>query len=160
MQPSFTVSSYVIVSMLLDATRARTFTMRPGLEATGALIGVVAAFKFTLMLLLEVRTRLVPQVEAQNIVEELTGGFLNRTVMAWVNALLLTGFRRNLRMDDLKNLDETYSARYLDQQFSKIWDKSTSSYAIFTLAHANTIQNQGTDELSSESLYTCSVQKS
>lgn len=112
--------------MLLDAARARTFVMRPGLETAGALIGVVAALKFTIMILLESRKRLVPELEAQNMVEELTVGFLNRAVMAWINGLLLTGYRRNLRMDDLKNLDETYSAKYLDHQFSKMWDKSTS----------------------------------
>lgn len=110
--------------MLLDATRARSFAMRPGLETASGLMGAVAAFKFTLAVLLEVRKRLTPELEARNLAGEMTSGFWNRSVIAWINGLMFVGYRRCLQMSDLKNLDETYSARYLDAQFTRIWSKA------------------------------------
>lgn len=109
--------------MLLDAAHARSFTMRPGLETAGALMATAAALKFALAALLEVGKRLTPDVDAQNLSGELTCGFWNRSVMAWINTLLLLGYRKKLSMSDLKNLDRTFSARYLDTQFTEIWVK-------------------------------------
>lgn len=123
LQPSFALSFYLSITMLLDAARARSLTMRNGPDTAGALTATVAALKFLLVVLLEVPARQTMEMKAKGLTQELTCGFWNGTIMAWVNPLLLTGFRRNLRMDDLKNLDETYSARYLDQWFTKLWEK-------------------------------------
>lgn len=126
MQPSFTVSFYIIASMFLDAARARSFSMRPGLEVASGLMASVAALKFALAILLEVPKQLTPELETKKVVQELTGGLVNRSFMAWINTLLLVGFRRNLRLEDLDALDETYLARHLDQEFTKLWDKGKS----------------------------------
>lgn len=75
------------------------------------------------MVLLEIPARQTPELQSQCLTEELTCGFWNRSVIAWINPLLLIGFRRNLLMSDLKSLDKTYSTQYLDHQFTKVWDK-------------------------------------
>lgn len=120
---SVLLSFYLTITMLLDAAHARSLTMRPGLETAGALTGTVAALKLTLAALLEVQKRLTPELEAKNLTEELTSGFWSRCVMVWLNPLLLLGYRKKLAMSDLKNLDVTFSARYLDAQFTKVWNK-------------------------------------
>lgn len=90
-------------------------------------MGAVAALKFTLAVLFEFKKQLKPELEARKLAQELTCGYLNRTFMAWINTLLILGFRRNLTLDDLDSLDDTYSTRQLDQEFTKIWDKGKLS---------------------------------
>lgn len=123
-QSSPTLGAYLAITMLLDAARARSFALRPGMGTASGLIGAVAALKFVLVVLLEVRKRLTPELEARNLAGELTSGFWNRSVIAWINGLLLVGFRRHLNMSDLANLDETFSARYLDAQFNAAWKEA------------------------------------
>lgn len=113
--------------MFLDAARARSFSMRLGLEVASGLMGTVTALKFTLVVLFEFTKQLTPELEARKLAQELTCGYLNRTFMAWINTLLVLGFRRNLTLDDLNSLDDTYSTRQLDQEFTKIWDKGKLS---------------------------------
>lgn len=121
--------------MLLDAVRARSFSMRPGLEVASGLMGSVAALKLALAILLEVRKQLI---ESGRLVPELTGGIVNRAFMAWINTLLLVGFRRNLRIEDLNGLGNTYSARQLDQEFTKLWNKGKLP-AIIHVSQSNAI---------------------
>lgn len=111
------------MSMFLDAARARSFSMRPGLETASGLMASVSALKFILVVLFEIKKKLAPEVENRKISQELTSGLLNRTFMIWINTLLFLGFRRNLGLDDLSNLDDNYSTRRLDQEFTKIWDR-------------------------------------
>lgn len=123
-QSSSTLSIYLTITMLLDAARARSFALRSGLEIASGLMGAVAALKFMLVVLLEVRKRLTPELESRNLAGELTSGFWNRSIIAWINGLMLVGYRKCLRMSDLQNLDETFSARYLDAQFTRVWSKA------------------------------------
>lgn len=85
-------------------------------------MGSVAALKFALTILLELPKQLITELEARKLAQEFTGGIVNRTFMAWINTLLLVGFRRNLRLEDLNGLDDTYLARHLDQEFTKLWN--------------------------------------
>lgn len=133
-QPSFVLSFYLSIAMLLDAARARSFSMRSGMESAAALTAAVAALKFVLVVLLEIPACQTPELQSQCLTGELTCGFWNRSVIGWINPLLLIGFRRNLQMSDLKSLDETYSTKYLDQKFTEIWDKEPKTKRALTKA--------------------------
>lgn len=80
LQPSFALSFYLSTAMLLDAARARSFTIRSGsgMQTAGALTGAVAALKFIAVVLLEFPVRRTPELESKDLTEELTCGFWNR----------------------------------------------------------------------------------
>lgn len=123
LQPSAFLSLFLSITMLFDATVARSYFLREGFRAVGALQVSVVVLKFVLILLEEVpkRTLFLDERQRRDTARETVSGLWNRYLFFWLNSLMIRGFRGNLTLDDLPQIDEAFDSSRLFEQFSPIW---------------------------------------
>ena len=116
-------ATFLFVTLLLDAARARSYFLRReiGLYSVACLTVAIAVTKLLLVALGEIPKR----YESKNdeLAPESTSGFWARTFFIWVNSTLLLGFRNILTIADLPNLDADFASTRLAAVFQSVWVK-------------------------------------
>lgn len=120
-QSSIPLSIYLSLVAIADVIKARSFLMRPGLQALGALCAATAVIKFILVVLQEVPKNVTPDAN-ERYVQESTGGFWNRTLAIWVNPILIRGYSNALELSDLATLGPQFTSRSLSVRFASYWE--------------------------------------
>lgn len=132
--PSFLLSVYLLVTLLLDTVRIRTL-WNIG-EATAISSTLVAGFAVKVALILteswSKRRYLIKGSEG--VAGEELAGFLSKSLFLWANPLLMKGFRDWLTAPDLSPIDSELSSARLVARFSvvtytkrgKLWCPSSS----------------------------------
>lgn len=120
-RPSFLVSAYLFITVLLDIARVRTAWLLQYGRAYPACLTASLIIKLILLVLANVEKRklLLPAEKAQSI--ESTSGLFNRGLFAWLNELLRKGHTLLLTGDALPNIHEKLSSSDLSDRFSKSW---------------------------------------
>ncbi|KAJ6785127.1 hypothetical protein PWT90_07569 [Aphanocladium album] len=135
LQSSSLSSTYVAVTMLLDATRSRSFFLRDKVPL-GAAAAVTAGLKLAMVLAEEVpKTGLILH-PSPHVGRESTSGFLSRLCFLWVNPLLSYGYRHDdLAVDDIGGLGPEFAAELLHRNFGRRWRESpaTSGFGLAVL---------------------------
>lgn len=120
------LSVYFGITVFLDGAKARSYLLRSGIEVIGALHVVVSVAKFAL-LVLEERPK-TPHIKDESLRkslgQEALSGFWSRSLFLWLNRLFVTGFRRNITVDDLGNLGPGFSTEALSNKFHVLWGNS------------------------------------
>ena len=126
-RPSFLVSAYLFVTLLLDLARVRTAWLVPDNRAYSACLSATFAIKFALLVLENVEKRkwLVPSEKA-NSGESVSGPF-NRGLFAWLNGLLRNGYSVLLTGDALPAIHEKLLSRELSTRFADSWTRCNQS---------------------------------
>jgi hypothetical protein len=121
---------YLLVTLLLDVARARSYFLRSaiGLYALGCITAAVAVTKFVLLALGEFPKRYRSTGDAPG--PELTTGFWGRTFFVWVNSTLFLGFRNVLSLADLPALEAESASAKLAAIFEPIWKKRKLSLSL------------------------------
>lgn len=129
------VSLVLTISILTEGTRTRSFFLRdnPSMTTVAGLSLGCVMLKAILVVLLEL-PKSVDSAEYRNrdIIPDATVGFWNRIFLVWVNSLFLKGFRSNISMSDLKDLDPATESQLLADKMESTWaaaDK-TDGYAL------------------------------
>lgn len=129
---------HLAIGILIDATKSRSYYMRPGLENISALASIAGSIRLGLLILEELPKDIIqPDSDADEIGREALGGFWSRTCFLWLNSTLLLGFRRMLTIDDLGSIGPEFSSRRLYMRFAGPWkaaDKSSKHTLLFTCA--------------------------
>ncbi|KAJ8125439.1 hypothetical protein O1611_g8200 [Lasiodiplodia mahajangana] len=122
-RPSFVLNAYLLASLLLDVAIVRSFWLS-GLSSTiCSIFSASLALKAPLLVMEAVeKGRFLVHPNSDDRNPELTSGLYSRGLIWWMNPLLLDGFRRLLRPDDLYFLDGSISADILHKAFWKAWD--------------------------------------
>ncbi|CCF44599.1 ABC transporter [Colletotrichum higginsianum] len=122
-RPSFVLSTYLFVSVLLDTARARTLWMIGPHQTIPAVFTCTLALRAVMILLesTEKRRILVPQHKGYS--KEVTSGTFNRSVFFWLTSLFVNGYRNILRLDDLYPLDPKLASGPLYNKLADAWDK-------------------------------------
>ncbi|KAI8314010.1 ABC transporter atnG [Colletotrichum sp. SAR11_59] len=104
-RPSFVLSTYLFLSVLLDTARARTLWMLGPNQTIPAIFTCTLALRAVMILLesTEKRRILVPQHKGYS--KEVTSGTFNRSVFFWLTSLFINGYRNILKLEDLYPLD-------------------------------------------------------
>ncbi|KAI8221422.1 ABC transporter atnG [Colletotrichum sp. SAR 10_99] len=104
-RPSFVLSTYLFLSVLLDTARARTLWMLGPNQTIPAIFTCTLALRAVMILLesTEKRRILVPQHKGYS--KEVTSGTFNRSVFFWLTSLFIDGYRNILKLEDLYPLD-------------------------------------------------------
>ena len=136
-RPSVLLSSYLFLTLLLDATQSRTLFLSSGdkPELTySSIFSVAIALKIGI-LLLEARQKSawVSWDEKEHSPEE-TSGIFSLGVFFWLNRLFLVGYRKVLTMKDLYPLDSSLNSELLHEEFSRNMDYSKLKGDRFGLA--------------------------
>lgn len=83
------------------------------------LAGVV--LRIALIVLLEQPKDLIPHAE-EKLDPNAAAGFWSRTLLLWANSLMLRGYRKQIKMDDLASLAAETKAQSLADRMSRAWD--------------------------------------
>ncbi|KAJ5356748.1 ABC transporter integral membrane type 1 [Penicillium concentricum] len=126
-RPSFLVSAYLFITVLLDIARVRTAWLLPYGRAYPACLTASLVTKLFLLVLANVEKRkwLLPAEKAQST--ECTSGLFSRGFFAWLNELLRKGHTLLLTGDTLPNIHEKLSSSDLSDRFSKSWASCNQS---------------------------------
>lgn len=126
-RPSMLLNSYLFLTLLLDATQARTFFLsssdKPELTYS-SIFSASIVFKVGILLLeAQRKSQWVNWDEKKHSPEE-TSGIFSLGVFFWLNKIFLDGYKKVLTIKDLYPLDSSLSAELLHEKFSENMDYS------------------------------------
>lgn len=120
---SFLLNIYLLVTVVLDAARSRTYSLDKNLEVISVLFTTRVGVKLFLAIF-EARSKkslLLP--DWSDYPPEATSGVYSRALFWWQNELFRKGFSNTLSVDDLFDLDKHLRSNYLQQRIQSAWDK-------------------------------------
>ncbi|CAD6979727.1 unnamed protein product [Tilletia controversa] len=124
---SFLVPLFVLCSILFDGARLRTFNMVDIPLANDAFVQYsmrATSFFRVFAASIGIKVLLIATESINTDGGETAEGratWFNRLGFFWLFPLMLTGFRKALKMEDLPRLDGQYSTSYLSETFSGVW---------------------------------------
>lgn len=122
LRPSFVLSTYFFLSILLDLPRARTLWMLGSYRLIPILYICSLAMK-AVTLSLESWEKRDILISGKDYSFEATSGTLSRSVFWWLMPIFREGFKRNLTLDDMYPLDEKLRAEELHHSLETAWNK-------------------------------------
>lgn len=121
-RPSVLLSSYLFLTLLLDAAQARTLYLssndKPEFAYSGDFTAAVALKVGILVLEAQRKSRWVNWNEKEHSPEE-TSSIFSLAVFSWLNKIFLDGYKKILTMKDLYPLDSAFNSESLHEQFSR-----------------------------------------
>lgn len=125
LRPSAFLSVFLTVTAFFDITMTRSYFRRSGLDTIAALQVSVVALKFALVILEEVSKRALLRAEhlRSSLSSETVAGFWNRTVFGWFTSIMIFGFRNELTIDNLPNIEEEFDTKVLYRRFQPQWNQ-------------------------------------
>ncbi|KFY80283.1 hypothetical protein V499_00837 [Pseudogymnoascus sp. VKM F-103] len=126
-RPSVLLNSYLFLTLLLDATQARTLFLssgdKPELTYSSIFSAAIALKVGILVLEAQRKAKWVSWDEKEHSPEE-TSGIFSLGVFFWLNRIFLEGYSKILALKDLYPLDSTLSSQYLHELYSRNVDYS------------------------------------
>ncbi|KAF7558131.1 hypothetical protein G7Z17_g146 [Cylindrodendrum hubeiense] len=126
-RPSVLLSSYLFLTLLLDAAQARTLFLssddKPELTYSSIFSAAIALKIGILVLEAQRKARWVSWDEKEHSPEE-TSGIFSLGVFFWLNKIFLKGYNKILTINDLFPLDSALDGKLLHEEFSKNMDYS------------------------------------
>jgi ATP-binding cassette subfamily C (CFTR/MRP) protein 1 len=110
--------------MIADVVQSRTLAMRGYSQNLTNLTSASLALK-TLLLVVETwpKTKYLKSVETKYGPEH-TMGIIGRSLYLWLNPLLRTGNRKQIKLEDCYALDHDLHAQRLQEQIEQEWNTS------------------------------------
>lgn len=117
------IAVYLLIAIICDIVRSRSFFSRPGLNSLGALAASSAVVRTGLLVLEEIpKTRLFVDANLrQYFGGETTSGYWSRSLFLFLNPLFISGFRNVLRLQDLKSIGPEFASRLLHPDLKQKW---------------------------------------
>lgn len=126
-RPSVLLSSYLFLTLLLDAAQARTLFLssdqKPEVTYSSIFCAAIALKAGILLLEAQRKSRWVKWDGKEHSPEE-TSGIFSLGIFSWLNKLFLDGYSKILAIKDLYPLDSTLNGKVLHDEFSKNVDYS------------------------------------
>ncbi|KAF2119372.1 P-loop containing nucleoside triphosphate hydrolase protein [Lophiotrema nucula] len=126
LRTSFLLNVYLLVTVVFDAARSRTFSLNTNLEMISILFTTRVGVKLFLAIFEAKSKRNLILTEFVGSPPEMISGVYNRALFWWQNQLLRQGFSNTLSVDDLFHLDTHLSSEYLQRLIQSSWEKVTS----------------------------------
>ncbi|KAF6819357.1 ABC multidrug transporter [Colletotrichum sojae] len=121
-RPSFVLSTYLSLSMLLDTARARTLWMLAPDRTIPAVFTCALALRAAMIVIESTEKRRILVPEHKGYSREVTSGTFNRSVFFWLTSLFVNGYRNILKLDDLYPLDPKLASEPLYGKLAEAWD--------------------------------------
>ncbi len=125
-RPSFLLSTYLFVSLLLDAAVVRTEWLLGANTTYAGVLTATVAIEAILLTLETVEKRRLLYLHEKSLSAESTSGPFNRGFFVWLNGLLHTGYATLLTPESLPSIYEKTAADKTHARFEKAWLKSRS----------------------------------
>lgn len=120
---------YLLISIMIDIIKSRSFFSRPGMSALGGLAAASAAMRLMLTGLQEFpKTELLIDTTAkQSLNREAVSGYWSRVLFLFLNPLFLKGARAVLTLPDLGSLSPEFASKGLFAQLQGKWQARPNS---------------------------------
>lgn len=124
LRPSILLTSYIFLSLLLDACQARTLLSISSTWKLGRLFAAAVCLKGVILILESYPKTRWALLESNT--PESSIGIFSITTYVWLNPLILLGFKKVLDTSDLYQLDPVMASAHLDAKFWAAWNRSDS----------------------------------
>ncbi|KAJ6788206.1 hypothetical protein PWT90_02171 [Aphanocladium album] len=133
---SVPVSIYLFFGLLFEMAKSRSFFLRPEMSVLGGLAALAGGIRLILLTLQEVsrRSLLMDETLKSKLGLEAVSGPISRVLFLFVTPILAIGFRTELRMNHLSQLDPELATERLYQEVAPYWQSyknDPSSTALF-----------------------------
>lgn len=122
-RPSFLISFYLIITVILDAVRVRTQWLARQNQAIADSLTASLAIKCVLVVLEGVEKRSLLLGLDRHFSRESTAGLISRSSFWWLNSLLVRGSKTVLTTEDLPTIHEKLDSEGLARELQAAWDK-------------------------------------
>ncbi|KAJ5803205.1 ABC multidrug transporter [Penicillium pulvis] len=126
-RPSILLSTYLFLTLLLDAAQARTLFLssddKPELTYSSIFCASIALKTGILLLEARQKTKWITWDKQKHSPEE-TSGIFSLGVFFWLNKMFFVGYKNILTIEDLYPLDSSFNAQVLHEDFKKYIDYS------------------------------------
>ncbi|KAJ6781210.1 hypothetical protein PWT90_10566 [Aphanocladium album] len=124
--PQAFLGLFLSVTMLFDIATTLTYFNRTGLGTIACLHIPIPVVKLALISLEEVSKRPLIRSDAlrSSLGHEAMAGFWNRSLLVWVNSVLLFGFKEKITQSTLPGLGPQFDSEYLHETFESHWNKT------------------------------------
>jgi ATP-binding cassette subfamily C (CFTR/MRP) protein 1 len=119
-RPSFLIGLYLVITSLLRAAAVRTYWL---IEGNASVTSSALASLLVQLVILVLESYSKQQWlldENERLPREAAASFLSRSLFAWLNDLLVTGYRRPLVSSDLQIVDQNLETALLATRFQYI----------------------------------------
>lgn len=123
-RPSFIISAYLSVSLLLEVARVRTAWLLLDSLPYSVCLSASLAVKLLLLVLQNLEKKRWFIRGEKILSDESIGGPFNRGLFIWLNSLLRKGYTALLTGNELPSIHEKLSSQDLSERFGKSWKKS------------------------------------
>ncbi|GKT41588.1 ABC transporter atnG [Colletotrichum spaethianum] len=107
--PSALLQTFLLLTVVLDATRIRSVWFAGGLYHESQLVFIQLFIKIFLLFTESRSKAAVISIPARQVSREEIAGIFGKGLALWVNPLLSLGWRKDLTVDDLEPVDEPLS---------------------------------------------------
>ena len=122
-RPSFLISTYLLVTILLDAARLRTEWLRANAVPFTDVSTASFITKIALLGLETVEKRRLLRQDEKDLSVEITSGPFSRGFFVWLLGLLRTGFTTLLSVESLPSIYEKLSSDKVYMRFEQAWSR-------------------------------------
>lgn len=122
-RPSSLLSTYLLLSTLMDTARARTLWMIHTKPVISSIFTCSLLIRCVLLLLESTEKRSILLPPYCELSKESTSGSIDRSVFFWLTSLFIGGYQRVLSLGDLYPLDPQLQCHQLQERFNPAWDK-------------------------------------
>lgn len=120
-RPSGLLVLYLALTLVFDIARCRTLWAIESAETVAAVLTVTVALKAVLLIAEAAEKRALLLPKYQGLPPEATAGELNLWFSWWLNPVLLRGFRKQLSMESLFEVDPGLRAGEKDVSLVESW---------------------------------------
>lgn len=121
-RPSTLLNIYLLATLFFDIVQARTLFLLKDFPTIAAVCAASIGIK-VLLLIIEAQSKAsILRYPYRTLSPEETAGILNRTLLWWINSLLVTGHQKLLTGDELPRLDSELASEHMREEMERAWD--------------------------------------
>jgi ATP-binding cassette, subfamily C (CFTR/MRP), member 1 len=128
LRPSILVQLFLSTTILLDLPRVRTQWLLKGNSTVASLLTVALVIRVVIVTLESLQKWETGGDLPAGASPEMMQGLFGHTFMWWLNPLFQIGYKRDICMDDLHQLDHGLQGEPLGDRLLRSWDKGLRSW--------------------------------
>lgn len=131
-RPSTLLQVYLLISLLLDAARARSLWLIGSYGSIPSVFIAAVAVKLWIGFFECIEKRRLLQEDYKSLTVESTSGIFNISVFWWLNRLLVTGARNTLSLSDLEEVTQHFRSEVVQQSLEEVWTVGMLLFSAYT----------------------------
>jgi ATP-binding cassette, subfamily C (CFTR/MRP), member 1 len=122
-RPSFVLATYLLLCTALDLARLRTLWMLELPAVVPAIASCSFALRIAMLLLESVSKRPILTADSGRYSRAETSSTLSRSIFGWLAPLFMTGYKKQLGLEDLDYLERKLQSKSSYTALEKSWNK-------------------------------------